>query len=338
MTRKAALDPGPWMNLYEAARAFNGLQPWRLLGDDQVFGVMDPKSGRMGYCCVLGALDELFALSVYRGAIGYDCYKKTRDADSDADIDDAMSIADILMAEFVDWEEVHKEDKAAMRRAGAGFSGPNMFPVFRSTKPGRIPWHIDDAEAFYLSAALKRGSAVFAAVSTGALDLASQPGRILCFYPGETTGRWEDEPALPRRESVPIQVDSAAAMSIRSYPIRAELVWEADAAGTTSVVKGKPGPYFAQAALVVDRASLFLFPVELYEPGAPAAQKAADAVCRACADARVRPARIVVRSQELLVALEPLGTALGVSLERGAVPSLDRVRADMAAAMRRRSR
>lgn len=328
-------DIAAWRELYAAARAFNELQPWKQMTDDLLFGVMDPVSRRMGYCCVLGAVRQVFALALYRGAEGYDCYRKMRGIGSAADFEDVMAENDCLMADFVDYEEVWKEDKAMMRVAGERFSGPNMFPVFRSTRPGRIPWHINRVEALVLAAALRRAGAVYKDCAAGTLDLASRPGSILCFDSEEAAGRWEPEPAPPGKDIGPVAVDSAAAMSIRTLPVRPGTIWEVDAAGTSSIVKDEEGPYFAKLALVVDRPTRFIFELNLFPPGDSATERTAGALTAAIQKTGFRPGKVVVRSQDLLVALRPLAAAFDVPLERGAVRSLLEVRADMTRAMKR---
>lgn len=326
-------DIEAWRELYAAARAFNELQPWKQMSDDLLFGVLDPASQRMGYCCVLGAVRQVFALVVYRGAEGYDCYRKMRGVKSPTDFEDVMAENDCLMADFVDYEEVWKEDKAMMRAAGARFSGPNMFPVFRSTRLGRIPWHINRAEALVLAGALRRAVAVYEGCAAGTLDLASRPGSILCF--DSSDGRWEPEPAPPAKDVAALAVDPDTAMSLRTLPVLPGSVWEADASGTSSIVKDAEGPYFAEVALVVDRASRFIFELAMFSPADSPTQRAADALSAAIRKAGFRPGKAVVRSQDLLVALRPLAAAFDIALERGAVRSLLEVRADMTRAMKR---
>jgi hypothetical protein len=59
-----------WTALYEAAAAFKELAPWQWMYDSDLFGVQDPETGEVGYCCVLGALGELLGLNVHRGRPG----------------------------------------------------------------------------------------------------------------------------------------------------------------------------------------------------------------------------------------------------------------------------
>ena len=50
-----------WKELYIAADEFRNLQPWTWMSDADLFGVQDPRSREVGYCCVLAAPGVLHA-------------------------------------------------------------------------------------------------------------------------------------------------------------------------------------------------------------------------------------------------------------------------------------
>jgi len=58
-----------WKALYEAALEFKELAPWNWMNDTDFFGVKDPVSGEIGYCCIMGAAGEYYALGLYSGII-----------------------------------------------------------------------------------------------------------------------------------------------------------------------------------------------------------------------------------------------------------------------------
>ena len=70
------VSPTIWKELYAAAAAFLKLEAWERFEDSEVFGVRDPATGEMGYACILGALGQVFALCVYRGAEGFDIHRR----------------------------------------------------------------------------------------------------------------------------------------------------------------------------------------------------------------------------------------------------------------------
>src|SRR5660397_127968 len=59
-----------WKALYYAAIEFKKVAPWDWMHDTDIFGVQDPVSDETGYCCIMGAAGEHFALGVYLGEEG----------------------------------------------------------------------------------------------------------------------------------------------------------------------------------------------------------------------------------------------------------------------------
>lgn len=61
-----------WKQLYEAADEFKKAKCWEWMHDDEIFGVKDPETGEVGYCCIMGHLGEHFAIAAYLGSEGLD--------------------------------------------------------------------------------------------------------------------------------------------------------------------------------------------------------------------------------------------------------------------------
>ena len=110
------VDIQTWKNLYQAAAAFYALQPWELFEDGEIFGVKYPVSGEIGYCCVLGALGEVFALCMYRGSEGLALHRKMQAGEINPAIDDSFAMQNALMAEFCDRKDMEKEDLAVIKK------------------------------------------------------------------------------------------------------------------------------------------------------------------------------------------------------------------------------
>ncbi|HAH05282.1 MAG TPA: hypothetical protein DCM05_01975 [Elusimicrobia bacterium] len=64
-----------------------------------VFGVQTPGTGQMGYACILGALGEMPALCVYRGAEGFDAYRRIQKGEFHHRPEEAVGAQNCLMAE-----------------------------------------------------------------------------------------------------------------------------------------------------------------------------------------------------------------------------------------------
>jgi hypothetical protein len=108
-----------WQHLNEAAGQFRDLASWNWLYEDQLFAIVNPEDGEVGYCSVMGASGEFCALSVYRGNEGLLSFERMKqDADEDANsrIDtDTYLNQKSRMASFEGREDVDKRDRAVFQ-------------------------------------------------------------------------------------------------------------------------------------------------------------------------------------------------------------------------------
>ena len=128
-----------WSDLFAAADAFKEAKCWEWMYDDDTFGVMDPESGEIVYCCIMGNLGELYALGAYLGAAGlkwiFDMQVMAQD-----ESDPEMFIKQHgLMASFEERNDLLDEDRALIKELGLKYRGKKQWPFLEATNLGSIP-------------------------------------------------------------------------------------------------------------------------------------------------------------------------------------------------------
>ncbi|MGA9347192.1 MAG: hypothetical protein WBW48_00105 [Anaerolineae bacterium] len=139
--KETAPTTADWQALYQAALEFKEIEAWTWMYDSDVFGVQNPVSGEIGYCCIMGALGEMFALAVYLGSEGLESYMRIA---SEPPLDPSEAFEELLlqkclMASFANREELAKEDYQVIKRLGLKFRGRIAWPLFRSYRPAYHP-------------------------------------------------------------------------------------------------------------------------------------------------------------------------------------------------------
>ena len=340
MAKIPDVSPDTWKNLYAAASEFAALKPWNLFDDNKLFGVHDPATGQMGYACVLGALGEVFALTVYRGAEGLDVHRRMQNNEFHRRPQELVAIQNCLMAEFADREDLEKADRSVIRKLGLSFRGPKEWPLFRSHLPSHAPWHLTQDEAAFLTLALHCGHDVASKVKAGQLDLAANPGQIFCCFPKGGEGnqtletRWEPEPIHRPQPPEPLILNAESLARIKAMPLRADGIWEADISCLPAALTDRDRPYLPRAALVVHQDSGFILHSDITPPDSSAQQALAESLLQAIAQSGRLPNGIQLRDEAFAACLAPLGKALGIQLKSGKLKMVLEARKELEKFMR----
>ena len=120
-----------WEELYDWAVEFKKLACWNWMYDVDVFGVVNPETGEIGYCSVLGNLGEVFALNVYPGSEGLASWRLLyENADRMPDLDptesqEIFTSQQCLSMSYEDRAELDKRDLELIRKLGLKFRGRN---------------------------------------------------------------------------------------------------------------------------------------------------------------------------------------------------------------------
>ncbi len=196
-----------WTALFDAAIAFKNLKCWEWMYDRDVFGVQNPETGEIGYCCVMGQLGEVLALNVYLGPKGFASYRQLQELAQPAASGDAFGPHPLLksqlcvMASFEDRAELHAQDLRLIKRVGLKFRGKKAWPLFQSYQPGYLPWFLTRSEAHLLTVALQQ--AIHVAEKTrvnphllNSSDDGEQKILVRRYEDEKWSEVWEDPPVL----------------------------------------------------------------------------------------------------------------------------------------------
>jgi len=313
-----------WQALYQAAMGFKEIEAWSWMYDSDVFGVQDPATGEVGYCCVLGALGEVFALAVYLGTEGLESYMRVSSGPSSDPIEavEMGLLQKCLMASFANREELAKPDREIIKRLGLKFRGKNAWPLFRSYRPAYHPWYLTADEARFLTLALQQAREVCLRFREGpALFDPPREGLWFVRVPEETEKglSWRDawlEPAPLEEEELPTApLDELRLARLGEAAPLKKAIWELDFFLSPTPVQEKKGerPYYPYMLMTVDHGSGFIFGTDLLSPGTYRAEFPERFLALA---ERLKglPAEIWVEKEEAYELLEPITSRLGVRL------------------------
>jgi hypothetical protein len=242
-----------WRELYRAAMMFREFGPWQWMDDSHVFGIKDPESGEIGYCCVIGALEELLGLLVYGGSEGLSVLEGIRSGRLASENEDLHAIQRCLSFTFEDREMLDKRDLGVIKTLGLKFRGRQAWPLFRSHIPGFAPWFVSGSEARFLGLALRQTMGVAERLREApALLKPPVKGRYLVLS-GEKKGEdvWHDEwvePAPYEKRKVTASVDELRLARIKTGSQRVEDSWEVDFFFAPFVVTEGERPSYPYAA------------------------------------------------------------------------------------------
>lgn len=86
------------------------------MSDADVFGVQNPETGEMGYCCIMGALGQHLALGVYLGTESLAGYLKIRKGEVTEADPEMLYVNKCLMASFEDRDFLDEPDLGIIKK------------------------------------------------------------------------------------------------------------------------------------------------------------------------------------------------------------------------------
>ena len=312
-----------WKDLYEAAIEFKKMKCWDWMWDTDLFGVQNPVTGEIGYCCVMGGAGEHFALAVYQGSEGLNGYLTLQSGKNLPSLEDILSLQKLLMASFEDRELLQKEDLQLIKKIDLKFSGPDSWPLFRSYRPGYHPWYLTSEEARYLTLCLRQAIDVSLRFKDDPEKLTPHMGnRYLVRVPkNDKTGlSWRDvwmEPLpLQKGEIIVEPIDAIRLEKIKRRIPDRQGVWEVDYFYYPSPIRdNKERPYYPYITLWVDQHSGFILSQNLDKP-VECMSGFQTNFFKLAEKRKILPQEILVKKEETLKLLEPIASELGINLRK----------------------
>jgi hypothetical protein len=312
-----------WRRLYEAAALVKELSPWEWMTETDVFGVQDPETGEIGFVSVVGLLGEHFGVSLYPNSRALYDFWALEEAGPEITPDALLEIPQ-LQASFEDRDQLDNRDRKVIKDLGLKFRGRKEWPMFRSYRPGFLPWFLEAEEAQSLAEALDQLLEVAPRFREDRSLLVPEGESYLVRVPHQEgpTRVWEDtvmEVPPPEPLSIQVEMDLRALEGLESLPQGGHEL-EMDLFMFPAPIQGEKEarPVFPYMLLTVDAATGMVVGTDLLEP-VPSLEamwgSVPLAVTQHLAGLGLMPEQVRVSSELLFGLLQPLAEVSRFELE-----------------------
>ncbi len=252
-----------WKTLYDACIRFRKAACWEWMTEDDVFGIENPKTGEVGYCCIIGNLGQLLGFIIYMGTDGLESYKNMPDHAEFSEEDFMLFLSQkCLSITYDNKSELYDEDIQVIEELGITLKGAKQYPVIRDMTPGYVPWFISGDEADYLSMAIEQVLDVSMRFKDNPDIIRSKRPKYLVRMSDTISGShvWVDEWLLPepiRQKAVaPAQIDEVGIMRIKSNAEKTRTTWEFTYSLENMPIQEQgERPYYPMMLLIVETQS-----------------------------------------------------------------------------------
>ncbi len=307
-----------WLDLFRAAEAYRDLKPWEWLYDSDIFGVQDPATGNIGYCCALGNLGEHMALNVYMGAEGLTSYYEMLEFGED----DPMMAGlrqNCLSVSFEDREVLSDQDRKLIKDLGLKYRGAGQWVMAREYSPGWLPWYISEEQAVFLTHALQQAVVVAIRAEEDPDMLQFDEEQVLVRVPRQTPKglQWEDQimdlPACTYEPAIP--VSDAIVERGRQLPQTRNTLMLILSFGPQPVKDDQEDgrPFFPTMAMLLDKKSRAILSFEMFAPNDM--EKLPHWFVYILEQRKERPAKIIISNGFGAGMMEQLAEKLSIKLE-----------------------
>ncbi|QWU13828.1 hypothetical protein SAMN04487895_10162 [Paenibacillus sophorae] len=290
--------------MYEAAAAFKKLECWNWLSNSHIFGIQNPESDEIGYCCVMGNGGEMYGIAIYLGTEGLDVLLKLLRGELQGN---PLFVQHCLLMSFGGRDELYPEEYKQIKDLGLSFRGRTAWPTFRLYEPGYVPWPVMTEEHLrYFSLCLEQAAALALEVQDDPDYLFEGQGeRFLVRIPELAadqqhvwTSRWVVPKPLVEKNAELAPINEIRCAHIRKMPQPDNLVWEAGLYYLPAPVMEGERPYYPQLFIIGEQTTGMIIHSGL---------KQKDRILQHCADdllsllekMNTRPAKLLFADEEM---------------------------------------
>jgi len=313
-----------WKKLYNVLVEIKDIAPWDWLDEHDLFAVQNPKTKEIGFVSVMGTIGEHYAISVYLGEQGF--YRFWDFQHSEPDMFSYQKLLEIpqIQASFEDHDILDSRDLDIIKKLSLTFKGKQSWPMFRSYKPGLVPWFLDLSETQFLQCALEQTKDVCLRAKNDHSLL--RPGDDETFLLRKMVKKgkkisWYDSSlkVMPRAPyQIEISINEFAIKKLRNIVPR-KMPIELDVFMSPAPVKEKGmRPYYPYVLMLINPSNGVIVGHQLLKP-LPSMESMWGKISFHVAEFMVRrqllPEKILVNSDLLFQLLSPLGDDVGFSVE-----------------------
>ncbi|HFA48024.1 MAG TPA: hypothetical protein ENJ95_03285 [Bacteroidetes bacterium] len=312
-----------WENFYQSAIAFRDLAPWQWMRDSDMFGVQDPATGEVGWCCIMGAAGVVYALGVYPGLEGYKSYDMLVQAPyQDLTESDELALGmeqNILKTEFVDRNETDKTDRAVFKKLGLKFRGHNQWVQAREMSPGYLPYYMTDEQAAFMAHCFQQAVIVAERFKEDMGILRDDSDRMLVRTATGENGAlaWKDEyRPEPEWDEPPMQPANTFLVNRAKKELerkKAAICFSLDYMPNPVEGPNRTRPYFPKIALWMVYGSGMIIGFELFSPK-NIKERFENVFFEKLHQIGIIPQQLIVNSNMAYDAVEPIAQALEMEL------------------------
>ena len=146
--------------LFETAALFKKTGCWNWMNNMDIFGVKDPISKEIAYCCITGNDDEGYGIMAYMGTEGILNFYALSSGMYDEDDPEIIHLNKGFLLSFYNRGDLLPDELMLIKDLGLKFRGKNQWPIFKNFVPGYLPKALDDSQCIFMKHILEQAMIV----------------------------------------------------------------------------------------------------------------------------------------------------------------------------------